>query len=173
MSAECPLKLFKLFRENIGGWVRPEKAGQQFLYDALGDHMDFSGVTAITIPPLDDAAFKSWEQFGYWCEEIKLELMWKIVDYKSTDFELAYEKSTPKKYIKSKSIVRTKIIQVLSNSTSDDVENVMYVEIHYKSKKLFLIYFDSDSWALGHGSSVLVVKSLAYFNKKNGFYPIA
>ena len=49
----------------------------------------------------------------------------------------------------------------------------MYVEIKCKSKKLFLIYFDSDSWALGHGDSVLVVKSLAQLNKKNGYYPLS
>jgi hypothetical protein len=99
--------------------------------------------------------------------------MWDIVDYEPEDFQQAYEKLTPKKYFKSKSAVNQKIIEVLTNDASDGIENIMYVEIKCKSKKLFLIYFDSDSWALGHGDSVLVVKSLAQLNKKNGYYPLS
>ena len=99
--------------------------------------------------------------------------MREIVDYESEDFQQAYEKLTPKKYFKSKSAVKEKIIEALTDGASDGVENIMYVEIKFKSKKLFLIYFDSDSWALGHGDSVLVVKSLAQLNKKNGYYPLS
>ena len=69
--------------------------------------------------------------------------------------------------------LKEKIIAVLTDSATDGIENIMYVEIKCKSKNLFLIYFDSDSWALGHGDSVLVVKSLAQLNRKNGYYPLS
>ena len=173
MTAECPPDLFKEFENSSGDWASPDDEGQQFLYDALGEHMEFTGLTSFTIPILDDETFEEWEKFEYWCEEIKPELMWKIVNSESEIFLSAFEKLTPKKYFKSKSAVKEKIIGVLTDGTFEDVENIMYVEIECKSKKLFLIYFDSDSWALGHGDSVLVVKSLAQLNKKNGYYPLS
>lgn len=172
MAVDCPPDLFKEFENSPGGWARPEEKGQLFLYEAQ-THMEFTGLTAFTIPKLDDEAFGEWEKFEYWCDDIKLKLMWEIVDYESEDFQHAFEKLTPKKYFKLKSAVNQKIFKVLTDSTSDSVENIMYVEIKCKSKKLFLIYFDSDSWALGHGDSVLVVKSLAQLNKKNGYYPLS
>jgi hypothetical protein len=151
--------------KNLNGWGRPEENGQQFLYEAQA-YMEFTGITSFTIPELDVETFAQWEKFEFWCEDIKLKLMWDIVDYESEDFQYAYEKCTPKKHFKSKSAVKEKIIEVLTDGTSDGVENIMYVEIKCKSKTLFLIYFDSDSWALEHGDSVLVVKSLAQLNKK-------
>ena len=171
MAVDCPPDLFKEFENSPGGWARPEDEGQQFLYDVL-EHMEFTGLTSFTVPKLDDETFGEWEKFEYWCEDIKLKLMWEIVDYESEDFQHAFEKLTPKKYFKSKSVVKEKIFKVLTDGASDGVENIMYVEIKCKSKRLFLIYFDSDSWSLGHGDSVLVVKSLAQLNKKNGFYPL-
>ena len=173
MAVDCPPDVFKEFENSPGGWARPEGDGQQFLYDALGEHMEFTGLTSFTIPKLDDETFAEWEKFEYWCEDIKLKLMWEIVEYESEDFQQAYENLTPKKYFKSKSAVKEKLIEALTDGASDGVENIMYVEIKCKSKKLFLIYFDSDSWALGHGDSVLVVKSLAQLNKKNGYYPLS
>ena len=172
MAVECHPELFSEFEKSLDGWARPEEKGQQFLYEAQA-HMEFTGLTSFTIPELDDEAFAQWEKFEYWCEDIKLKLMWDIVDYESEDFQYAYEKSTPKKYFKSKSKVKEKIIEALTDGASDGVENIMYVEIKCKRKKLFLIYFDSDSWALGHGDSVLVVKSLEQLNKKNGYYPLS
>jgi hypothetical protein len=173
MTAECPPDLFKEFENSAGGSARPEGQGQQFLYDALAEHMEFTGLTSFKIPKLDDETFGVWEKFEYWCEEMKRELMWKIVDYDSDKFVSAFEKLTPKKYFKSKTAVKEKIIEVLTDGSSEDVENIVYVEIKCKRKKLFLIYFDPDSWALGHGDSVLVVKSLAQLNKKNGYYPLS
>ena len=53
MTAECPPDLFKEFANSPGGWARPESEGQQFLYDALGDSMEFTGLTSFTIPKLN------------------------------------------------------------------------------------------------------------------------
>jgi hypothetical protein len=172
MTKECPSNLFNIFEASTGNWIRPEGDGAQFLYDALGDDMGFTGVTSFTIPILDDEAFGNWEKFEYWCEDIKPKLMWKVVDYESVYFQSAYENSTPKKYFKTKSAVKAKIIDALSDGAAEDVESIMYVEIKCGKKKLYLVYFDSDSWALGHGDSVLVVKSLSQLNKKNGYYPL-
>ena len=72
MTAECPPDLFREFENSPGGWARPEGDGQQFLYDALGEHMEFTGLTSFTIPKLDDKTFGEWEKFEYWCEDIKL-----------------------------------------------------------------------------------------------------
>jgi len=157
MAAECPPDLFKEFESSTCSWLRPEGDGQQFLYDALGEHMEFTGLTSFTIAKLDKETFEEWEKFEYWCDEMKHALMWKIVDVDSDSFQSAYEKSTPKKYFKSKSVVKEKIIEVLSDGASEDIENIMCVEIQCKTKKLFLIYFDSDAWTLGHGDSVFVV----------------
>ena len=118
MAVDCPPDLFKEFENSPGGWARPEGDGQQFLYDALGEYMEFTGLTSYTIPKLDDKTFGEWEKFEYWCEDIKLKLMWDIVDYESEDFQQAYEKLTPKKYFKSKSAVNKKIIEVLTNGAS-------------------------------------------------------
>ena len=172
MAVDCPPDLFKEFENSPGGWARPEEKGQLFLYEAQA-HMEFTGLTSFTIPELDDETFAEWEKFEYWCEDIKCKLMWEIIEYESEDFQQAYEKLTPKKYFKSKSVVKEKIIEALTDGASDGVENIMYVEIKCKSKKLFLIYFGSDSWTLGYGDSVLVVKSLAQLNKKNGYYPLS
>lgn len=170
MAVECSPELFSEFEKSLNGWARPEETGQLFLYEAQA-YFEFTGLTSFTIPKLYDEAFREWEKFEYWCEDIKLKLMWEIVDYESEEFQQAYAKLTPKKYFKSKSVVKEKIFKVLTDSTTDGVENIMYVEIKCKSKKLFLIYFDSDSWALGHGDSVLVVKSLAQLNKKKWLLP--
>ena len=156
--------------------VKDPITGADFLLTISRDissNKDFQNQIDILTNHVDDETFGEWEKFEYWCEEIKPELMWKIVNSESEIFLSAFEKHTPKKYFKSKSAVKEKIIGVLTDGTFEDVENIMYVEIECKSKKLFLIYFDSDSWALGHGDSVLVVKSLAQLNKKNGYYPLS
>ena len=53
MTAECPPDLFKEFENSSGDWASPDDEGQQFLYDALGEHMEFTGLTSFTIPILD------------------------------------------------------------------------------------------------------------------------
>ena len=104
MAVECPPELFSEFEKSLNCWARPEETGQLFLYEAQA-YFEFTGLTSFTIPKLDDEAFGKWEKFEYWCEDIKLKLMWEIVDYESEDFQQAYEKLTPKKYFKSKSAV--------------------------------------------------------------------
>ena len=139
MAADCPPDLFSEFEKSLDGWARPEEKGQLFLYEAQA-HMEFTGLTSFTIPKLDDEAFGEWQKFEYWCEDIKQKLMWEIVDYESEDFQHAFENLTPKKYFKSKSTVKEKIIAVLTDSATDGIENIMYVEIKCKSKKLFLLF---------------------------------
>ena len=46
------------------------------------------------------------------------------------------------------------------------------VEIKSNKQKLFLIYLDRDSWTLGHGNEVLVVKSLDELTPEKGFHPV-
>ena len=54
MTVECPPDLFKEFENSSGDWASPDDEGQQFLYDALGEHLEFTGLTSVTIPILDD-----------------------------------------------------------------------------------------------------------------------
>ena len=172
MPAQCSPELFKEFENEAGGTSRPGEKGQQYLYEILGDHLEFSNVTPLSIPFLDNKTFANWQKFEYWCDDIKNNLMWKIIDENDLFFQEAFENLSPKKYFKNKKVVKEKIIEVLCDKNSEDIETITYVEINCKNKKLFLIYFGADGWALGHSDSVLVLKSLSHLNKKNGFYPI-
>jgi hypothetical protein len=95
-----------------------------------------------------------------------------MLDEDNSDFQIAFENSTPKKYFKSKSILKNKIIEILCDGDTQDIEPIWYVDIECDSKILYLIYLDTDAWVLGWGDSVLVLKSLKELNIKNGFYPI-
>ena len=50
MPAQCSPELFKEFENEAGGTSRPGEKGQQYLYEILGDHMEFSNVTPLSIP---------------------------------------------------------------------------------------------------------------------------
>ena len=43
-------------------------------------------------------------------------------------------------------------------------------KIEYGNKILLLLYFDSDSWTLGWGDSVVVINSLDELTEENGYY---
>ena len=172
MSVKCPVEIFEQFTKGCGGWVRPDRGGQQFLYDALGEDFYFAGVTPLKIPEFDNETFGNWQKFEHWCEKIELKLMWAIVDDNEKDFEIAFEKFSPKRYFGSKAFAKKKIIDAICGGKLAGVESVMYVEVYCGKKKLFLIYIGQDRWTLGHGDRVLVLKSLSQLSKKNGFYPL-
>jgi len=171
MSVLCPPEIFKQFEDGCGGDVSAEGEVRDFLYDALGEGFDFTGFIPLAIPDLDDKSFEDWQQFEYWCENMRLELMWKLVDVDDEKFNDAYENSSPKAYFQSKDAVKEKIIATLCSS-SEESSSVVSVEIESNSKKLYLIYEDSMEWELGHGDTVLVVKSLDELTPEMGFYPL-
>jgi hypothetical protein len=171
MTVKCPPELFRLFEEGCGDWVQPDEDGQIFLYEAMSDG-GFFPVTSISIPKLENETFTNWKKLEYWCDEIKTGLFWLLCDEDNSVFHNAYENSTPNKYFKSKSTLKNKIIEILCDGDTQDIEPIWYVDIEYDSKILYLIYLDTDAWVLGWGDSVLVLKSLKELNIKNGFYPI-
>jgi hypothetical protein len=122
----------------------------------------------LTYPKLPEATFSDWEKFEYWCEEIKLGLIYDISPYNEDESEFFTKFPTPKEYFKTIKYLKSKIIDTLCN----DNETVVYVETTCGEKNLFLIYLDSDAWVLGHRSSVLVLKSLEELNTQNGFFPL-
>ena len=169
MTVSCPKHLFKEFKE-CKGWIRPNKEGQEFLYEALSTGFDFADVVRIIIPELDTKTFNDWDQFENWCGGIKNQLMWDIVNDSIANNEFNEKNETPKKYFKNKEKVKQEIIKAICSSESEDVEPVTYVEIECEGEKLYLLYFDSDSWTLGWGDSVTVINSLDELNEENGYY---
>lgn len=174
MAVECPKELFEFFQSKCGDFARPtEREGQIFLYDALGEGFIFSDVIQIHFPKLDDKKFNNWDKFESWCEDInaKSMLMWDIVDEKISNNQFDETNKTPKIFFGSKQKVKEKIIHAICTSDSDNIEPVVYVEIEHDGKKLFLRYFDQDSWTLGWGDTVYVFDSLDELSIENGFYP--
>ena len=169
MTVSCPKKLFQTFKE-CNGWIRPDKEGQEFLYEALATGLEFADVVQINIPELDSKAFNDWDEFENWCDGIQSQLMWDIVDDDIANYEFNEKNNTPKKYFKNKKKVKEEIIKAICNA--DEIDTVNYVEIECEGERLFLLYFDSNSWALGWGDSVAVINSLDLLNEKNGFYPL-
>lgn len=174
MAVECPKELFEFFEKKCGDFARPtEKESQSFLYDALAEGFIFSDVIQIQFPKLDDKTFNDWGKFESWCEDINVKsmLMWDIVDEKISNNEFDETNKTPKIYFGSKKAVKEKIINAVCTSDSDDIEPVVYVEIQHDGKKLFLRYFDQDSWTLGWGDTVYVFNSLDELSITNGYFP--
>jgi len=169
ISIQCPKQLFEFF-ENCGGWAKPDKEGQKFLYEALYTGFQFSNLISIDIPSLDNKTFNDWDEFEYWCSDIKGLHMWDIVDEKVNNAEFNDDNDTPRKYFKTKKKVKEAIIKSIRTSESDQIESVTYVEIECENKTLLLLYFDSDSWTLGWGDSVVVINSLDELTEENGYY---
>jgi len=171
MPAICPPELFKFFQQSEG-WATPSENGRQFLYDAFYEYFEWSDLTPLSIPNLDKLTFQDWKKFEYWCDDIKRNLMWRLVNESDEDFKESYANSTPKKYFKSKAEVLKRVIDYCCDGSMEDVENILYVEIQCSNQKLYLIYLDHDDWTLGHGDTVLVVKSLSELTRKKGFYKL-
>jgi len=166
MRAECPPNLFKEFEAGYGSFVKPDKDGLSYIYEVLFSHFEHADAILFTYPRLPEATFNDWKKFEYWCDEIKPEFIYNISPYGDDDSEFFTKFPTPKEYFKNKKNLKSIIIDTIC----DDTEGVVYVEITCQEKNLFLIYLDSDAWILGHGSSVLVLKSLNELIPKNGFY---
>jgi hypothetical protein len=96
--------------------------------------------------------------------------MWDIVDEKINNAEFNDENDTPRKFFKTKKKAGEAIIKSIRSSESDQIESVTFVEIECKNKNLLLLYFDSDSWTLGWGDSVMVVNSLDELTEDDGYY---
>ena len=169
MSIQCPKHLFEFF-ENCGGWARPDEEGQKFLYEALYEGFQFSNLISIDIPILDNKTFNDWDKFEGWCSDIKGLQMWDIVDEKINNAEFNDENDTPRKFFKTKKKAEEAIIKSIRSSESDQIESVTFVEIECENKNLLLLYFDSDSWTLGWGDSVIVVNSLDELTEDDGYY---
>ena len=167
MIISCAPEIFEQFEKGCGGDVTPDRKGQEFLYYALGEGLEFSGLIKIEIPELDDEEFGDWDKFEYWCDDIEKGLMWDLID--DEKFYEIYETSDPKDYFIVKDNVVEKALSILRSKES---LSIMYVEVESESKTLFLIYGEEgDGWALGHYDTVLVVKSLNDLTPELGYYP--
>ena len=169
MSIQCPKQLFEFF-ESCDCWAKPDEEGKKFLYEALYAGFQFSNLISIDIPPLDNKNFNDWDKFQSWCDDISGLQMWDIVDEKVNNAEFNDDNDTPRKYFKTKKKVKEAIIKSIRTNGSDQIESVTYVEIECENKILLLVYFDSDSWTLGWGDSVLVINSLDELIEEIGYY---
>lgn len=167
MVVSCAPEIFVQFEEGCGGDVTPDREGLKFLYEALGDGLEFSGLTKIEIPELDNEKFGDWTKFEYWCDEIDQGLMSGLID--DEKLEEIYETSTPKDYFIEKDIILEKVLTILQSKES---LSVMYVVIESEGKTLCLVYGDEgEGWALGHYDSVFVARSLHDLTEELGYYP--
>jgi hypothetical protein len=169
---KCPDSIFKQFEEGCGNIVTPDKNGRIFLFEALGEAGNFTGLKSLDIGKLSDKIFSDWDLFRYWCDDIKIDILWQLIDEES--FYDISEKYTPMEYFESKTIAEEKVIKIASKYDPEAInQEILSVEIESKDgKKLSIIFYDADTWALGHEANVLVVKSLDDLLPEDGFYPI-
>ena len=170
MKVECPAEIYKQFNDSCGCSVRPDADGIIFLYEAMGKGLNFSGHAWLHLPDLDDKAFGDWEEFERWCEDIRLNLMWKLVG--EEEYYDICGNSTPKEHFKSKDAIKHKITSVLCNPNTNDTDHVMCLEIKSKGDHLLLVFHDSSAWTLGYGDSVSVFKSIDELTPEEGFHPL-
>lgn len=169
MTVKCPPEIFKQFDECRGKEIRPDKAGKQFIYDALAEEHDFIGIVAINLPELESDTLLDWEKFEYWCEDVDHKLLWNLID--EEEFYDLDEDSTPIEFFGSKTSIHERVLSILCDSQSEDSESLVCAEIESNGSHLFLIYTGGwDGWALGHSDTVLVVDSLDDLTPSKGFY---
>lgn len=163
----CDPKTFELFDKE--GWVTPGPDEEEFLYEALGS-MVYTGMTPIDLSGLSPDVSRDWDRLEEWCDGVRHSLFGRLTNEVGNDFEDVKEILSPIQVFGSLASLKTKLIELIC--ADSESENLICVELRCGRNRRFLIYFDPDSWALGHGTSVLVVKSLRALNKRSGYYPL-
>ena len=93
----------------------------------------------------------------------------KLLETIEEDFAL--ETAVPRQFFSSVELLRQKMIHVISNTEDPAWADVTCLEIECDDKRLYLIYEDTDAWALGWGNSVVVVQSIDKLTPECGYYP--
>jgi hypothetical protein len=169
MPVKCPPEIFKQFYDRRGEEVCPNEAGQEFIYHALAEEHDFTGIVPIFLPELENDILRDWEKFEYWCDDVQYKLLWKLID--EGDFYDLDEDSTPIDFFGSINSITEKILSILRDPANEDSQSLVCSEIESDGLNLFLIYLGSwEGWGLGHSNTVLVLDTLEELTMDKGFY---
>ena len=178
MSIECPSEFFEELKKHVNheygssGEVRSYLQGLFFdsdVYDTIPPEIDLSDVV-----PLKNRDLEDWDYFEDWFNDSLRDLLiGDICDYPSctsliSNWDQMREFESPKEYFKDRDSVLEFFLRVSNEFRSGlDLSNdiVSVVEITSNGDELLIVFYDNDSWSLGHNNTVMVYKSLEDFEK--------
>jgi hypothetical protein len=173
MTVACNRELFDRLKASVGEWVTLSGEDLDFIYLALGEGMEDTDLTMLSIPELKRKDFSSWDKFEYWCENIRLKLMWRLVDQEDPGFWEIYEAGSPASYFGSADVAIRKIMDVMTDPNDPENEAISTVTLVCNGESLVLVYPPpADGWALGHCNSVAVVSSVEDLDEGWGLYKL-
>lgn len=165
----CPKDLFNQLWNSRGSWFEPDSSEEKnFLCEALGEGLEYTGCHRVTIPKIPEGALEDWTLFGYWLDDIEPAV--SLDDFSLDEHDLWSEGSPkPLALIGSAEDLKRKIWSILRVILQKEV-GLVCVEIQASNKKLLIVYDNVDSWALGFGGRILVVENLDALTEEDGFY---
>ena len=178
MSIECPSEFFQEFKKHVNGPYVSTGEVRSYLqvlffdsdiYDTIPPEIDLSDVI-----PLKDRDLEDWDDFEDWFNDsLRNVLIGDICEYPRCtslipDWDQMRESESPKEYFKDRDSVLELFLRVSNEfrsglDLSNDIVNV--VEITSNGEGLLIVFYDNDSWSLGHNNTVVVYKSLEDFEK--------
>ena len=173
MTVACTRELFDKLKASTGEWITLTGEDLNFIYLAQGEGMEDTDLTMFDIPKLKKRDFSTWEKFEYWCENIRLKLMWRLVDQDDPKFWEIYEAGDPASYFGSPDVAIKKIMDVMTDPDDPENEPISVVTLVCDGESLVLVYPPpADGWALGHCNSVAVVSSIDDLDEGWGLYKL-
>jgi hypothetical protein len=173
VTVTCTRGLFDKLKASTGEWVTLTGEDLNFIYLAQGEGMEYTDLTMFDIPKLKKRDFSTWDKFEYWCENIRLKLMWRLVDQDDPKFWEIYDSGDPASYFGSPDVAVKKIMDVMTDPNDPENEPISVVTIVCDGESLVLVYPPpADGWALGHCNSVAVVSSIEDLDEGWGLYKL-
>lgn len=171
MNLDCPPEMFKKLSAKVNSqFVAESEEEMDFLYKALAECGEPSGVMRIHIPKITNDALTSWDNFEYWLEDIdpllNLDSLGSYVDA-----DLYSVEQSPRRYFGYMRELETLVVKALCSLTPDGMW-IACVEQGEDKKSLLICYEDLDAWALGHATDVLVLENPEKLSEDNGFYSL-
>lgn len=178
MSIECPSEYFEEFKQHVNsdyvstGEIRSylqELFFDSDIYDTIPPEIDLSDINSLRDRDLED-----WDYFEDWFDDsLRQVLIGDMSDYPRftsliPDWDLMRESESPREYFKDRDSVLEFFLKTSNEFRSSlDLSNdiVHVVEITSNDEELLIVFYDNDSWSLGHNDTVTVYKSLEDFEK--------
>lgn len=168
MAIQCPKKIFdQLVLAN--GWLDAEGEVLDYLYEALSSGCEYPNYYALFVPSFTPEVLADWDSFENWCSDISSGLFEEITRSLNG---FGDETKQPSFFFSTEDDLVKRVHDLVSQENTDFSSSfvVMSVEVECDGERLFLIYENQDSWALGWGSGVTIVKSLSELTPELGFY---
>lgn len=176
MKIECPPEYFEEFKKHVNGPYGSSGEIRSYLqelffdsdiYDTIPPEIDLSDVI-----PLKDRDLEDWDDFEDWFDDsLRNVLIGDICEYPRCtslipNWDQMRESESPKEYFKDRDSVLEFFLKMgneLRSSLGLSNDIVSVVEITSNDEKLLIVFYDNDSWSLGHNNEVMVYKSLEGF----------